>query len=247
MGLITFGKTPRIILPDSNTQLWYKLDDTATPWVNSGQAGSLNLTEVAGTVRRAAATGLLSACVDLIGTAACLASANTSACEPAQALTMSAWVFPHAFTKTFADIVMKQYRANGTWTAPFESLGLEMDSTTNGGWAFNLCTSATTTGVGVSSAGDRLRLAQWQLVAGTYDGTTMRAYLNGNAVGTSTARSGNVDYGTHGRWCVGGNPANDASSAQRWDGLIDDVRVESVVRSQAYLQLMYKYGMGLYE
>jgi hypothetical protein len=75
----------------------------------------------------------------------------------------------------------------------------------------------------------------------TYNSTTgvTSAYINGSLVGTASTTAGStIDWGTHGAWTVlGASNSNDTMN-----GMIDDFRVESTVRSAAYIQAQYVNG-----
>jgi hypothetical protein len=73
----------------------------------------------------------------------------------------------------------------------------------------------------VASAGN-LQANTWHLAVATYDGATMRLYLDGLEVG-STAKTGEVaNQGDVSAW-IGGNPGD--PTGKTWDGLIDEVRL----------------------
>jgi hypothetical protein len=74
----------------------------------------------------------------------------------------------------------------------------------------------------------------------TFHGSNIRSYFNGELVLT-TAASGSIDYSTHGPYQIGLTMGNGASAL---NGLVDDLRVESVVRSENYLATMYRSGVG---
>ncbi len=73
----------------------------------------------------------------------------------------------------------------------------------------------------------------WYHVAGVYDGTTMRIYVNGQLEGTSTAESGNIYYLNS--WLALGMYKDD-NEANSFPGTIDEVRVWNVARTQAEIQ-----------
>ncbi len=89
----------------------------------------------------------------------------------------------------------------------------------------------------------RLQFGTWNLMAFTYDGATIVPYLNGNLAHVTGGYGcvGGIDFGQHGLYALLGNPA----TAGYFDGFVDDVRVESVVRSQNYIRTMYKRGLNL--
>lgn len=70
----------------------------------------------------------------------------------------------------------------------------------------------------------------WTHVAGTYDGTTMRLYINGAEKATSTNQSGNINYDHVNSFRVGLNESG--SWWLPYEGDIDDVRVYNYVLDQ---------------
>jgi Concanavalin A-like lectin/glucanases superfamily len=68
---------------------------------------------------------------------------------------------------------------------------------------------------------------QWHLAAGTYDGATVRLYIDGQQVGSGTSASGPIVYGLGGNndFIIGG--AQDASCIEQtnFTGDVDEVRV----------------------
>ena len=70
----------------------------------------------------------------------------------------------------------------------------------------------------------------WTHVAGTYDGTTMRFYVNGVEV-ASLAQTGTINTSS-GALTIGG----DASNGQYWSGLIDEVRIYDRALSATEIQ-----------
>lgn len=123
-------------------------------------------------------------------------------------LTVEAWIKPTTVA-SYRDIVGKNNfelavePLNGGFRVRFEAA-------TNGSWR------------GVASG--QFALNQWYHVAGTYDGTTMRLFVNGAQVATK-ATTGNID--------TLANPLYIATvdrSGDYFAGTIDEVRVSNVVR-----------------
>lgn len=73
------------------------------------------------------------------------------------------------------------------------SFALSGDKTTGDGPRFTVLNSKSTVHKG-----------RWYYLAATYDGTTMRLYVNGQLEGESTAQSGNVAYPSQGNYLIGG-------------------------------------------
>src|SRR5690606_13562538 len=82
----------------------------------------------------------------------------------------------------------------------------------------------------INSAANVLTLNTWQHVAGTYDGTTMRLYVNG--VQVSTTALGTFNIGASNNSVVIG----DCSGTDRnFPGMIDEVRIWNVTVPEAQL------------
>jgi hypothetical protein len=61
---------------------------------------------------------------------------------------------------------------------------------------------------------------QWTHVAGTFDGTTWRVYVNGSQVGTATGTTKAFSTGRF--WCIGRKPSQESNF---FNGEIDEVRI----------------------
>lgn len=222
---------------DSNTIINWKFDESGSPYSNSGSGSALNLTTFTGTP--ASVTGIFNKGLGCAGTI--LSTGNSTVNEPnATAVTVSAWVKARSYA-AYGTIVNKSYRNDNSWTSPFVSLYLSLTNIGDGSWAPAITTTGGVLTQPTQGGVFRIPLGEWTLLAFTYDGSNLRSYINGALSGT-TAIASAIDYGTHGPWDVGG--VSNAGTGQYWDGLIDDVRIESVVRSQAYLEAMYKNGIG---
>ena len=81
-----------------------------------------------------------------------------------------------------------------------------------------------------------LSAATWYHVVGTYDGENLRIYLNGEIDGT-TPQTGNIDSTTDPvriGWAI--------ADFFGFDGIIDEVRISSIVRSAAWVKATYETG-----
>jgi hypothetical protein len=231
------GTPSRYTPTDSNTIINWKLDETSSPYANSGAGSALNLTTFIGTP--ASITGIFNKALGCSGTI--ISSGNSSVNEvTGTSLSVSVWVRARSFA-SFGTIFNKAYRNNNSWSSPFVSIYLSFSNTGDGSWG-----PAITTGAGVLTqpfvgGAYRVTLGVWTLLSYTYDGSNLRSYING-ALANTTAVTGAIDYGTHGPWDIGG--VSNAGVNQFWDGHIDDLRIENVVRSQAYFEAMYKAGVN---
>jgi hypothetical protein len=126
-------------------------------------------------------------------------------------MTLEAWVNPVSLGTGWSDII---YKAADTYF---------LMGATPQGQAPDLGGGFTTTNV----YGTKLPLNSWSHIAGTYDGTTMRFYVNGLLVAIQP-QTGAIPVST-GALSIGG----DSVSGQFWNGLIDEVRVYNRALSQA--------------
>ena len=138
-------------------------------------------------------------------------------------LTLEAWVNPTTLSGD-THIVSKIVQA-GQHNSPFFAYSLHVVSgnvprfwVTMGGAGHTV----------QSSVG--LTVNAWYHIAGTYDGSTMNIYVNGQLVGSASA-SGNIN-GYTGPLRLAAN----GSGGEVWNGKIDDVRVYSRALSQAEIQ-----------
>ena len=241
-GGTTIAWTSRWTPTDANTNLYYKFSETASPFANSGAAGTLAMTAQSGSIVQSR-LGIFDNAVSNVVTATnSVATAVTQLGESAS-ITITAWVYLRAYA-SFADFVIKQYRNDGTYTSPYCSAQMQLDNSGNGGIQFFVYIAGTARSVTGIGAADKIQLNAWTHIAMTYDSTvgTVTAYINGNAVGTATGSATAIDWGTHGSWAVLGN----GLGAETMNGMIDDVRVESVARSASYIATMWRNGVGLY-
>lgn len=83
----------------------------------------------------------------------------------------------------------------------------------------------------------------WYHIAYTYDGTTMRGYVNGVEVGNTTGSgNGNLATGYTAGTHVG---ADNGGSGQAFDGMMDELGVWSRALSAGEVSLLYNGGSGL--
>ncbi|MFV1883806.1 MAG: LamG-like jellyroll fold domain-containing protein [Balneola sp.] len=82
----------------------------------------------------------------------------------------------------------------------------------------------------LSSGANTITLNEWQHVAGTYDGTTKRIYINGVEVASSSSQTGSIDYSPSNNFRIG--QYKDSNETYPFEGEIDEVRVWETARSQ---------------
>jgi hypothetical protein len=149
------------------------------------------------------------------GTNAMVTIADNALLHLTGAMTLEAWVRPTSLS-AWRTILLKEAGTD-------ESYAIYGNDDTNrpGGWAF-------VNGTYYSARGTaKLTNTTWTYLATTYDGTTLRMYVNGT-LKASTAVSGNMLTST-GALRIGGNTI----WGEYFNGLIDEVRVYNTSRTAA--------------
>lgn len=145
--------------------------------------------------------------------------------------TLEAWIKPESYNPgSGRGIISKGAVSN-------REFHLRLGDATNNDklqlWVSTDCSSPAST----VSGNTAISLGTWSHVVGTYDGETMRIYINGYLDGVDTTPSGSMCNGAAdiniGRWAEGG---------WQFDGLIDEVKIFSYARTQA--QIAYDYNGG---
>ena len=137
-------------------------------------------------------------------------------------ITLEAWINPSSWRT-------ESWRGNIINTEGNGSSGYMLRCGASGTLSFNLGDGSAWHEV--LSAANALTLNTWQHVAGTYDGTTMRLYLNGVQIGTTASTFNIASPGNSvviGDWSNGDNQRN-------FPGKIDEVRVWNKTISAASL------------
>ena len=161
-------------------------------------------------------------------------SANPSAYQiTGKSITVEAWIYPMSLPKFLdAGMIVNRPYASPAYQEPWRSFELRIDNfwgpnddpriqwiisdgNVPGNWGGTLDPNPPVVGA-------------WTHVSGTYDGTKLRLYINGNLVDESdyTADIGAGDTGFY----IGG------LSTQYFKGLIDEVRLWNIVRTQTEIQ-----------
>jgi hypothetical protein len=142
---------------------------------------------------------------------------NAAALQLTTAMTLEAWVNPAKVTSAWRDVIYKgndNYYLEGT--SPTKSTPLV--GGTFGGGNTNLYGTAA------------LTPKTWAHLAATYDGSTLRVYVNGT-LASSVAQTGSFATSTN-PLQVGG----DSIYGQYFSGTIDDIRVYNVALTQAQIR-----------
>ena len=147
---------------------------------------------------------------------------NNASLGITNAITISAWVYP-------TSVSVSQYILGKGANA---GAGYEIEMHSNGNITFNIRKADNSTYVKTDVYNVSSLINTWFNVVGTYDGTTLRLYINatqqktGSYVGTIYPSINNTDIG---RRSIGGN----------FNGSIDEVRIYNRALSQNEITLLY--------
>jgi len=137
---------------------------------------------------------------------------DSSYLNPTAAITLEAWIYPTSWrTNIYEGSIISKEIATGNG-------GYILRCGASGKLSFAL--GIGTTFVELNTTTNVLTLNQWQHVAGTYDGTTMRIYLNGVEIGNK-AQTGPINVSSN-RVEIG---RNFAYTSRYFTGRIDEVRI----------------------
>lgn len=140
--------------------------------------------------------------------------------SPTAAITISAWVKADAWSTVLTDpsyIVGKD-----DWSVT-PNVGYSLRSTSTGELSFVF---AGGNGWREVISTTKLPVNQWVYVSGTFDGTVLKAYIDGIEVGSANY-SGTINLSTRPLY-IGGTPSLAASTERLFDGKIDQLEVWNV-------------------
>lgn len=233
---------------DANDIAVWQLGESASPFANTGSGSADNMVLRTGTpVTQASgyvlSNSLLMQATGQVQITTAIGAGTDSIIEPAIPLSISCWVrllFNNSSGSTW-HLIEKLYRpvASG-WTSPFISLGLSVASGSPNTLSGDL------TPVGGSNTGTAascLSLGCWHHVGATWDGTTHKLYCDGTLVNSNPISGTGIDYGTHGPWIIGQNPASTGEGT--FYGYIQDVRIANVLRSATYFRNVFRNALNL--
>jgi chitodextrinase len=186
-------------------------------------SGNGNAGTVAGTTW--SASGKFGNALSFNGTSARVTVADAASFHLTSGMTLEAWVNPAVVTSAWRDVI---YKGDDNYY-------LEATSTTGGRPVVGSIFDGS---YGEALGPAVLGTGTWAHLAATYDGSTLRLYVNGTAV-SSIAKSGSLRTSTN-PLQIGG----DSLYGQYFQGLIDEVRVYNVALSAPQIQADMKLGIN---
>ncbi|MGB0429609.1 MAG: LamG domain-containing protein, partial [Bacteroidia bacterium] len=145
---------------------------------------------------------------------------------PTRNITIEAWVKPDRFRNW--DGIVSFLQDNGS----FER-GWDLEVRNGNKLAFALAGTASSPTLTYLETANTFSTGDWVHVAGTYDGTIMKIYVNGILEASSIAQSGDISYADS--WLAIGSYRDDNEN-NVFDGRIDEVRIWNVTRTAMQIQ-----------
>lgn len=215
---------------------WTLSEGTGTSFADTGSAAqALTLT---GAAARVTAPGIRGSGIYFDGTATNhLRTADSPTNPGAQSFTVHGWVKLATYGGTYQMFCNKLVDPT-TWAPPYVGIGIGLMNSGSGIWYFHHSAGGTFVATTVADDQYQLSLRVWHLLAVTYDGAHVRAYLDG-VLAATVAATGDVTWGT-GPWQLGG----EANSGGSWlFGTLSDWRVEGSALTAAQLAAIYERGV----
>ena len=146
------------------------------------------------------------------------------------AITLSAWINPNSFTYDDARIISKAngFAENSHWWmlstyTPGEELRFRLKTDVGNTRTYN-------------PSDDVLSAGSWHYVTAVWDGDSMELFRNGSEVSYGEVKSGNISTNPAINVGIGNQPDPLTNGQKPFDGIIDEVRIQKVARSDGWLQ-----------
>jgi hypothetical protein len=164
-----------------------------------------------------------------------------SAVPEPTAITIDLWIRPFG-TVSAANLIQKEYSGT-TWVDPYTSVQIFQHAGSTE-WGVSVTVGGARyfidpIGHGNSAAPYQLIFGVWNHVGLTFDGATLKAYINGIFAGSTTV-AGAIDYGTHGAWVLGGSRLIGSAGLDAANGNIGRTRISDVARPLSYFFNSYQ-------
>jgi len=86
---------------------------------------------------------------------------------------------------------------------------------------------------------------KWTMITCSYEGTTLKGYLNGELIGTSTT-DGTLEVSTNSDYIIIGNEVTPTTGTRAWDGNLDEFTIWDKSLSDEEVMDLYHYGTQKY-
>jgi len=162
---------------------------------------------------------------------------HSSDYKPTTAITVSSWYKPTDHSD-WGKIICVPYYSSG-WSNPYFSYALSSTDSTSGKPAFGGAFTNSGT-YGTVTASTAMNLNEWYHIVGTYDGTSLKIYVNG-VLENTTSRTGDIYYPIDANIQIGGR--GEYSPGEFTEGHIASVAVYSDAKDVDSILAQYNKGI----
>jgi hypothetical protein len=219
------GSTPAQNVWDSSYKAVYHLQgDPATPASNKDSTINQNNPTFNGSMTlEDQVAGKIDGGIDFDGDDDFISVANSESLNFTNSLTIEAWIRLNSFgSGTDVDIILRKGEENpNDYQLAVNDQKLALTIEENDGEGLNSSASLST--------------MTWYYVAGTWDGTTRKVFIDGLIDG-SDSKSGSIVLDSRAIY-VGGRLGTDLSN-----GIIDEVRASATSRNESWIKATYESG-----
>jgi len=228
--LVNFSYAQNRFLPLEGLIAWYSLDGNAAD--SSGMNNNGTATSVPVTLNRFGQAGKAAY---FNGTSGSISIPNSGSLQPANNVSVAAWMKPDSISVEGAVMTKRSSLSSD----PYQSYGIQYNPTMNK-WYYAV--SAGTPG-SLTKLYTKATIAwgAWTFFVGTYDGTTMKLYING-VLDTSLTNTNGLGYGAVPMFI-----GYSGSGNNYYKGSIDEVSVHNRALTSAEVSGMFNGNVGIRE
>jgi archaellum component FlaF (FlaF/FlaG flagellin family) len=228
------GSSCTVPVPADLVAYW-KFDEssgtTASDSSGNGNTGTL-YGGLSSTGWRSGSSCISGSCLRFDGTNDYIRITNSQSLDLQAPFSVEAWVYPTATPSTWNSII---YAGGSRTSQPYTEVELSLTSSRQVWWCTN-------NGLARCFNSGTVPLNAWSHIVGTWDGTTMRSYINGTQVGTMTL-SGTVTEINNDALIGAGV---DVTEPQYFNGIIDELKVFTKALTAAEVQAEYETASPQY-
>jgi hypothetical protein len=216
---------------DPNLIAWWRFDEGAGT-IAYDSAGDNDGNLINGPIWT---TGLINGALNFDGINDYVNIPDSNSLDLTSQATLSAWINTKSLTAAQGIVGRWNYAGGPPYK---DSILLEARGDVSRKIRFLISTSDQDSGVTVLPSNQQFNTNTWYHIAGTYDGVTMKLYINGQ-LDNYIAKNGNI-FVSNSNWYIG---AFNYGNIAYFNGLIDDVRVYDTALSADEIWQLYQGGL----